>query len=574
MADFVGTGLSHVKGQEFPKLLELTIYAEFVAQVKKQGDKTCLVTCENGKKFSFAELLSRVDQVAQGLLRLDVSKGDRVGVWMPNCSEWLEMQLATAKLGSILVNVNPDFKLPELEYALNLVGCKILAMAPGNAHVNYIEIVQRLCPELASIREGPVSCGRLPSLKRVVLTGGKSQPGMLLYESLYGHGSGNQELAASCDEAINLQFTSGTTGKPKATTLTHKGLLNNTRFMGATMHLTDKDVVCVPVPLYHCFGSVMGNLMMVTMGSSLVYPAPKFDALLTLKAVTEHKCTALYGVPTMFIAMLDHPEFSKFRPTTLRTGIMAGALCPVDTMNRVISDMGAKDVCIGYGMTETSPLSWATRAGTPTELRCTTVGQILPHTECKVVNPDTSETLPCDTPGELWTAGYLVMKDYWGDEVGTKNSVVMQDGKKWMRTGDLAVITSQGFCQIVGRIKDMILRGGENIFPKEIEEVLIAIPGISNASVIGVPDPKFGEQVCAWVQFKDGLPAIGKDTKKVENDLREYLKDQVAYYKIPKYWFFVKEFPLTVTGKIRKVEMREISVKKLSLANKGPASKL
>jgi len=308
--------------------------------------------------------------------------------------------------------------------------------------------------------------------------------GMLPFGSLYKLGE-LAEAATSCDEPVNIQFTSGTTGKPKASTLTHKGILNNGYFLGRTMHYTADDVVCVPVPLYHCFGCVMGNMAMVAFGCTLVYPSCKFDPLVTLRAATENSCTSLYGVPTMFIAMLDHPDFQKFKFATLRTGIMAGALCPLDTMNRVIGEMGAKDVTICYGMTETSPVSWQTRMGTPIDLRCTTVGQIHPHAECKVVDPETFELLPCGTPGELWTAGYLVMKGYWNDEKATASSITDPEGKRWMRTGDLAVISEVGFCQIVGRIKDMILRGGENIFPKEIEDPLIAHPDISSASAIG-----------------------------------------------------------------------------------------
>jgi len=372
------------------------------------------------------------------------------------------------------------------------------------------------------------------------------------------------DAAASSHEPINIQFTSGTTGKPKASTLTHRGILNNGYFLGRTMRYSADDVVCVPVPLYHCFGCVMGNLAMVAFGCTLVYPTNKFDPYLTLQAVTEHQCTSLYGVPTMFIAMLDHPDFRKFEFKRLRTGIMAGALCPVDTMNRVISDMGATDVTICYGMTETSPVSWQTKIETPIDLRCTTVGQIHPHVECKVVDPESFEVLPCGMPGELWTAGYLVMQGYWNDEAATESSVISQEGKRWMRTGDLAVISEAGFCQIVGRIKDMILRGGENIFPKEIEEPLISHPDVSNASVIGVPDHRLGEQVCAWVSMKKGSP-VGEEAQAAERSIREYLKDKIAHFKMPKYIVFKDDFPMTVTGKIRKVEMREISTKELGL---------
>lgn len=571
MSGLVSPGMSHAKGPDEVPVLASTVYGEFRAQARRQGQRAALVVHSQGLKLSFTELLGKVDDVANGLAALDLLKGDRLGIWMQNCSEWLEMQLATAKLGVILVNVNPDYRLPELEYALNLVTCKVLVMAPCTAHLNYIEMMQTLCPEL-SHDLGVLTSKRVPSLRHVVVTEGGASTGMISYDSLYTAFQ-RAEAAASCHEPVNIQFTSGTTGKPKASTLTHRGILNNGYFLGRTLQYTAEDVVCVPVPLYHCFGCVMGNLAMVAFGCTLVYPASKFEPYTTLEAVVEHQCTSLYGVPTMFIAMLDHPDFHKFEFKHLRTGIMAGALCPVDTMSRVIHDMGAEDVTICYGMTETSPVSWQTRIGTPIELRCSTVGQIHPHVECKVVDPESFEVLPCGMPGELWTAGYLVMKGYWNNEEATEQSIIHRDGKRWMRTGDLAVISEAGFCQIVGRIKDMILRGGENIFPKEIEEPLIAHSEVSNASVIGVPDQRLGEQVCAWVSMKGGSP-VGELAQAAERSIRQYLKDQIAHFKMPKYFVFKDEFPMTVTGKIRKVEMREMSKRELGLDDAEHRSRL
>lgn len=567
----VTPGLAHAKGAVDVPLLKTPIYGTFLKNAREQAKRTCLVVHDKGLRWSFEEMLNRVDRAANGLAGLGFQRRDRLGVWMPNNAEWLLMQLATAKLGVILANLNPDYRLPELEYALNLVSVKALVMVPAFAQSNAAEMIQNLCPELS---EGAPSLTskRVPSLKYVIMVSdGPASKGMLPFDALYKDGVLNEAVESSL-EPVNIQFTSGTTGKPKASTLTHIGILNNGYFLGKTMKYTPDDVVCVPVPLYHCFGCVMGNLSMVSFGCTLVYPTGKFDPLKTLQAVVENRCTSLYGVPTMFIAMLDHPEFKNFKFEVLRTGIMAGALCPVDTMNRVIKEMGAKEVTICYGMTETSPVSWQTRIGTPLELTCSTVGQIHPHVECRVVDPETFKVLPCGTPGELWTTGYNVMEGYWENQKATDESIILQDGKRWMRTGDLAEISEAGFCQIVGRIKDMILRGGENIFPKEVEEPLIAHPNITNAAVIGVPDQKLGEQVCAWISLKGGAPADKAAREKAEKDIRAYLKDQVAHFKVPKYIVFKDEFPMTVTGKIRKVEMREISTAELGLV--VPKSKL
>lgn len=564
-------GVAHAKGPEDVPLLTSTIYSEFVEKARRLGPKPALVLHDRNLCWSFDELLAKVESAGIGLSELGIVKGDRLGVWLPNVGEWLVMQLTTAKLGVILVNINPDYRLPELEYALNLVDCKVLVMIPQFLHSNCCDMIQVLCPEL---QEGAASLFsvRVPSLRHVIMLGfDEVISGTTHFESLYRSGE-EVIVATSCEEPINIQFTSGTTGHPKASALTHEGILNNAYFLGRTMHYTADDVVCVPVPLYHCFGCVMGNLAMVAFGCAIVYPTGRFDPLLTLQATATHRCTSLYGVPTMFIAMLDHPDFSNFKFEMLRTGIMTGALCPIDTMNRVIRDMGARDVTICYGMTETSPVSWQTRIGTPIELTCSTVGQIHPHVECKVVDPETFEVLPCDTPGELWTTGYCVMRGYWNNEEATNSSILQQDGKRWMRTGDLATISSAGFCQIVGRIKDMILRGGENIFPKEVEEPLISHPEISNASVIGVPDQRLGEQVCAWISWKGGAPAGEAAQRTAEQAIRDYLKDKVAHFKVPKYILFKDEFPMTVTGKIRKVEMREISTQELGLP--APQSRL
>eukprot|EP00928_Gymnodinium_smaydae_P055207 TRINITY_DN38800_c0_g1_i1.p1 TRINITY_DN38800_c0_g1~~TRINITY_DN38800_c0_g1_i1.p1 ORF type:complete len:603 (-),score=75.86 TRINITY_DN38800_c0_g1_i1:48-1775(-) len=567
-----GDSLAHVKGPEDVPLLSSTIYGAFQAQARRHLQRQALVVHDQNQSWTFASLLRHVDRAAQGFLDLGAERGDRIGVWLLNSGEWLIAQLATAKLGVILVNINPDYKLPELEYALNLVGCKMLIMIPTTPQSDYAKMIQELCPELSGAEKGALQCKRVPALRCVLVAGGDAMPGTIAFEHVYKDGE-HTELASSCDEPVNIQFTSGTTGKPKATTLTHKGILNNAYFLGRTMRYSERDVVCVPVPLYHCFGCVMGNLSMVAFGCSLVYPAARFDPLLTLEAAATRSCTSLYGVPTMYIAMLDHPEFKKFDFTALRTGIMAGALCPVDTMNRVISEMGARDVTICYGMTETSPVSWQTRIGTSVELACSTVGQIHPHVECKVVDPETCALRRCGEPGELWTSGYCVMQGYWENAAATSESIVVDaQGARWMRTGDLAVISENGFCQIVGRIKDMILRGGENIFPREVEEPLIAHPEVSNAAVIGVPDARLGEQVCAWIAWRGGAPRYEASRHEAERRIRDYLQDRVAYFKIPKYILFRDDFPLTVTGKIRKVEMREITTRELRL--QPPAAKL
>mmetsp|Transcript_105362 Transcript_105362/g.328424 ORF Transcript_105362/g.328424 Transcript_105362/m.328424 type:complete len:575 (-) Transcript_105362:266-1990(-) len=566
----VSPGMAHVRGPEDVPLLASTIYGTYRATSRRLPQRAALAVPYQGVRWSHEELLRKVDGAANGLAEIGLERGDRLGVWMPNNAEWLVMQLATAKLGVILVNVNPDYRLPELEYALNLVGVKALVLVPRLLQSDYVQMILELCPELRQGGADGLASARVPSLSRVILAGGGEVPGLLPFDSLYRSGE-RGEAAESCHEPVNIQFTSGTTGHPKASTLTHRNILNNGYFLGRTMRYTENDAVCVPVPLYHCFGCVMGNLAMVTFGCPVVYPAPRFDPLLTLRAAIEYRCTSLYGVPTMFIAMLDHPEFSNFKFEVLRTGIMAGALCPVDTMNRVIGEMGAREVTICYGMTETSPVSFQTRIGTPVELTCTTVGQIHPHAECKVVDPETFEVLPFDAPGELWTAGYCVMAGYWNNDEATAASILASDGKRWMRTGDLAVISSNGLCQIVGRIKDMILRGGENIFPKEVEEPLISHPDVSNAAVIGVPDPRLGEQVCAWISWKGGAPT-GAAAQEAERAIRTYLEDKVARFKVPKYILFKDEFPMTVTGKIRKVEMREISAKELGLV--APPSRL
>lgn len=557
--------MAHVKGPEDVTLLKSTLYSAFRAQAHQQQERAALIVYESGARFSYKELLEKTDRTANGLYDLGLRKGDRLGVWMPNNAEWLLLQLATAKLGVILVALNPAYRLRELKYALNLVGCKAIALVERAATSNYVEMVQALCPEMKN-GSTTIESQDVPALKHVILVGEGQFPAMIPFESLYKDGE-TVEAAESPDEPINIQFTSGTTGYPKASTLTHTGILNNGYYVGAACHLTAEDILCVPVPLYHCFGCVMANLAMVTHGCTMVYPSGRFDPLMTLKAAIEHRCTSLYGVPTMWMAVLDHPEFKKYKWEALRTGIMAGALCPEDTMRRVIDEMGAKEVTIAYGMTETSPVSWQVRIGTPLNLVCTTVGQIIPHTECKVVDPETCEVLPYDTPGELWTAGFPVMQGYWENPEANKSAIIVQDGKRWMRTGDLAEIDSDGFCRIVGRIKDMILRGGENIFPKEVEEPLISHPNISNASVIGVPDQLLGEQVCAWISWKGGAPE-GEAAREAEQSIRTYLKDQVAHFKVPKYICFKDEFPMTVTGKIRKIDMREISTKELGLNSK------
>ena len=542
--------ISYDHGVSDKKLIGETIGAFFDRTVETHRDREALVVRHQNVRWSWGELGRRVDDLAAGLLTLGLERGDRVGIWSPNTSEWTLAQFATAKAGLVLVNVNPAYRRAELEYAMNKVECRALILAPALKTSNYLEIVEDL-----------VKANKLPHLKHVIRLGTEKTPGMLNFDDVARAG-GNAERARLAelgpklqfDDAINIQFTSGTTGFPKGATLSHHNILNNGYFVGEGLKLTPQDRLCIPVPLYHCFGMVMGNLGCLTHGSTMVYPSEAFDPLATLQAVAEERCTALYGVPTMFIAQLDHPDFATFDLRSLRTGIMAGSPCPIEVMKKVQSHMHMGEVTIAYGMTETSPVSTQCATDDPVERRVSTVGQVLPHIEIKIVDAE-GRVVPRGETGEFCTRGYSVMKGYWNDEAKTKEAV---DEAGWMHTGDLATMDEQGYVNIVGRLKDMIIRGGENVYPREIEEFLYRHPKIQDVQVIGVPDPRFGEAVCAWIKLHAGQTAT-------DEEIRTFCQGQIAHYKIPRYIEFVPEFPMTITGKIQKFVMREQTIEKLGL---------
>jgi fatty-acyl-CoA synthase len=544
------TQISYDHGVSDKKLLGEAIGAFFDRAVETWRDREALVVRQQNVRWSWGELGRRVDDLAAGLLSLGLERGDRVGIWAPNRSEWTLAQFATAKAGLILVNVNPAYRRSELEYAMNKVECKALILAPALKTSNYLEIVDDL-----------VKAGKLPHLKHIVRLGAEKTPGMLNFDDVATAGGNAEKMKLAdlgprlqFDDAINIQFTSGTTGHPKGATLSHHNILNNGYFVAEGLKLTPADRLCIPVPLYHCFGMVMGNLGCLTHGSTMVYPAEAFDPLATLQAIAEERCTALYGVPTMFIAQLDHPEFAKFDLKSLRTGIMAGSPCPIEVMKRVQSQMNMGEVTIAYGMTETSPVSTQCATDDPVERRVSTVGQVLPHIEIKIVDPE-GKAVPRGATGEFCTRGYSVMKGYWNDADKTRDAI---DEAGWMRTGDLATMDEQGYVNIVGRLKDMVIRGGENVYPREIEEFLYSHPKIQDVQVIGVPDPRYGEEICAWIKLKDGQGATAEE-------IRAFCKGQIAHYKIPRYIEFVPEFPMTITGKIQKFVMREQTIAKLGL---------
>jgi fatty-acyl-CoA synthase len=548
--------ISYDHGVSTKKLIGETIGAFFDRTVDTYRDREALVVRHQNVRWTWGELGRRVDDLAAGLLALGLERGDRIGIWSPNRYEWTLAQFATAKAGLVLVNVNPAYRRAELEYAMNKVECKALILAPALKSSNYLEITSDL-----------VKAGKLPHLKHVVRLGPEKTPGMLNFDDVAQAGGNAEKMKLAelgsklqFDDAINIQFTSGTTGHPKGATLSHHNILNNGYFVGEGLKLTPADRLCIPVPLYHCFGMVMGNLGCLTHGSTMVYPAEAFDPLATLQAVAEERCTALYGVPTMFIAQLDHPEFSKFDLKCLRTGIMAGSPCPIEVMKKVQSHMNMSEVTIAYGMTETSPVSTQCATDDPLERRVSTVGQVLPHIEIKIVDGE-GKAVPRGETGEFCTRGYSVMKGYWNDADKTAEAI---DEAGWMHTGDLATMDEQGYVNIVGRLKDMVIRGGENVYPREIEEFLYRHPKIQDVQVIGVPDPRYGEEICAWIKLHDGKTATAEE-------IREFCKGEIAHYKIPRYIEFVPEFPMTITGKIQKFVMREQTIKKLGLKSEKTA---
>jgi fatty-acyl-CoA synthase len=543
-------------------LLGLTIGDMFDQTVEKYPGQPALISRQQNIRLTYRELQAQVNQCAKGLLQLGFQKGQRVGIWSPNRAEWCITQFATSKIGVILVNINPSYRLHELEYALKQSGCSGLVLAPEFKTSNYTEMVNTLAPELDECEAGKLQAARLPALTTVIRLGSEKLPGMFSWDEVMAVGTSvsdeqlaAQQLEQEFDDPINIQYTSGTTGFPKGATLSHHNILNNGYFTARLQNFTHEDKLCIPVPLYHCFGMVMGNLGCITHGAAMIYPAEGFDPLSVLQAVQEEKCTALYGVPTMFIAELDHPDFNKFNLSSLRTGVMAGSPCPIEVMKKVISLMGMHDVEICYGMTETSPVSTQTRSDSPLEKRVGTVGVIHPHLEIKIVDPAGDHIVPLGKPGELCTRGYSVMLGYWNNPEATATAI---DAARWMHTGDLATMDEEGYINIVGRIKDMVIRGGENVYPREIEEFLYTHPKISDVQVIGVPDPKYGEEIMAWVKLKPGEQAT-------EEEIIAYCEGKIAHYKIPRYIKFVDAFPMTVTGKIMKFQMREQSTKELGL---------
>ncbi len=551
---------SYSNGVSGIPLIGDSIGVHFDKVAQRFGDRPALIVRQQNIRWSYAELKEKVDACAAGLIALGLAPGDRVGIWSPNNSEWVVTQFATAKAGLIMVNINPAYRLAELDYALNKVGCKALITADSFKSNDYVGMLRELAPEIAGSAPGELRSKRLPDLRTVIRIGGPAD-GFLGFDDVLTLGGEAErarldELAPQLqfDEPINIQFTSGTTGAPKGATLTHHNILNNGFFIGEAQRLTDQDKVCIPVPLYHCFGMVLGNLACITHGSAMVYPSEGFDPLTTLETVEAERCTALYGVPTMFIAELGHPEFKRFDLKSLRTGIMAGSPCPIEVMKRCISEMNMSEVTIAYGMTETSPVSTQTSFDDSLERRVSTVGRVHPHIEIKIVDSD-GRIVPPGAPGELCTRGYSVMLGYWDDEEQTAQAI---DAARWMHTGDLATLDEGGYCNIVGRIKDMVIRGGENVYPREIEEFLFRHPEIEAVQVVGVPDVKYGEELCAWVKLKAGASASS-------DDIQAFCRGQIAHYKIPRYIKFVDAFPMTVTGKVQKFVMRETMIAELGL---------
>jgi fatty-acyl-CoA synthase len=541
------TELSYARGPSDVALLEETIGDNLDRTVTLHGDRDALVEFATGRRFSYTQLQAEVDALAHGLLRLGIAKGDRIGIWAPNCAEWMQLQYATAKIGAILVCINPAYRTHEVEYVLSQAGVRMLVAAPSFRKSDYAAMIAEVRP----------AC---PALEHVVLIGSAE------WEALPDRDGDPARLAAQQaaldpHEAINIQYTSGTTGHPKGATLSHHNILNNAYQIGEVCRYTEADRICVPVPLFHIFGMVIGNLAATTRGAALVYPTPAFDPAATLAAVAAERCTSLYGVPTMFIAelgVLDGSGPATYDLSSLRTGMMAGSPCPVEVMKQVVDRMGMTEVTIGYGMTETSPLSTQTRPDDSLERRVSTVGRVHPHVEIAIVDPETGSTVPRGVPGEFCTRGYSVMLGYWDEPDRTAEAV---DAEGWMHTGDLAVMDRDGYVNITGRIKDMLIRGGENVYPREIEEFLHTHPDVLDVQVVGVPDARYGEEVMAWIMLRPGAAELTVD------DVRTFATGRLAHYKIPRYVRIVDGFPMTVSGKVRKVEMRRVSIELLGLGD-------
>ncbi|MFT4195742.1 AMP-binding protein [Ottowia sp.] len=552
----MSTELSHARGRTDVPLIEQTIGDFFDGMAARQPEAPALVSRHEGVRLNYGALQAESNRLASALLRAGLAPGDRIGIWSHNNLAWVLMQFATAKAGLVLVNINPAYRTAEVEYALNKVGCQALVTMPRFKTSEYLGMLREL------------GAAKLPALKNIWWIDrpedadeAASDIPLARFSALLATGDAHDARVAQVQrllhatDPINIQFTSGTTGFPKGATLTHRNILNNGFFIGECMKLTPADRLCIPVPMYHCFGMVLGNLACLTHGSCIVYPSDGFDPLLTLEAVQAERCTALHGVPTMFIAELDHPRFAEFDLSSLRTGIMAGTACPIEVMKRVVERMHLPEITIAYGMTETSPVSCQSSTETPLEKRVTTVGTVQPHLEIKIVDPDSGKTVPRGERGEFCTRGYSVMHGYWGDEMKTREAI---DAEGWMHTGDLATMDAEGYVNIVGRIKDMVIRGGENVYPREIEEFLYRHPKVQDVQVVGLPDPRFGEELCAWIIAKPGQELT-------EDEVRAFCKGQIAHYKVPKYLRFVDAFPMTVTGKIQKFRIREQMVEELGL---------
>lgn len=548
--------LSQLSGPQNYSLVETTIGQAFDATVEQFPQRLALVVKHQNIRWTYRQYQTQVDKLAAGLLALGIKPGDRVGIWAPNCVEWCLSQFATAKIGAIMVCINPAYRVYELEYALNKVQCKTIISADSFKSSNYLAMLQELAPELAQHQPetGRLRSEKLPHLHSIVRMGSIKTAGMLNFHELCeSGGAAEQEQLAqlaesqSCNDIINIQFTSGTTGKPKGASLSHRNILNNGKIVGDGMQLTEFDRLCIPVPLYHCFGMVMGSLACITHGSAAIFPAEAFEPIATLQTVAEEKCTALHGVPTMFIAQLDHPDFNQYDLSSLRTGIMAGAPCPEEVMKKVIGTMHMQDVLIAYGQTELSPVNHMTAIDDPIEKRVASVGKPGPRLEVKIAD-EQGQPVAIGRKGEICTRGYSVMQGYWDEPERSAETI---DPEGWLHSGDLGIMDAEGYVQVVGRLKDMIIRGGENIYPREVEEFLYTHPAIQDVQVFGVNDTKFGEQVCAWVQLKSQQSITAEQ-------LRDFCRSKITHFKVPKYIRFVDEFPMTVTGKIQKFKMREV----------------
>jgi fatty-acyl-CoA synthase len=535
--------LSYSHGASSTELLGETIGANLRRVAARYPQAEVLVDAPTGRRLTYAQFDAETDVLAAGLIASGLLAGDRVGIWAPNCAEWVLLQYATAKAGIILVNINPAYRSHELRFALRQSGVRLLVSAESFKTSDYRAMVDEVAADLPALDE--VVYLATTAWDALLDAGRAAAPGLLA----------EREASLSSDDPINIQYTSGTTGFPKGATLSHHNILNNAYFIGAGCNYTEQDRVCIPVPFYHCFGMVLGNLACTTHGACIVIPAPGFDPAMTLRTVETERCTSLYGVPTMFIAELALPDFADYDLSTLRTGIMAGSPCPVEVMKRVVSEMHMTEVTICYGMTETSPVSTQTTADDDMERRVSTVGRVHPHVEVKITDPETGRVLPRGTPGELCTRGYSVMLGYWDEPAKTAEAI---DAARWMHTGDLAVMDEAGYLNIVGRIKDMVIRGGENVYPREVEEFLYGHPAIEDVQVIGVPDVKYGEELCAWVKVRPGAALT-------EDEVRQYCQGKIAHFKIPRYIRFSAEFPMTMTGKVQKFKMRETSIGELGL---------